>query len=44
MERYGHGTPDDWVERNVYARYSMLGLSLMGAINIALFGVVPGRC
>ena len=42
MERYGHGTPDDWLERNVYARYSVLGLSLMGAIDIALFGLIPG--
>jgi stearoyl-CoA desaturase (delta-9 desaturase) len=43
MERYGHGTPDDWVERNVYAKHSVLGLWLMGAINIALFGVIAGR-
>ncbi|HTP61953.1 MAG TPA: fatty acid desaturase [Burkholderiales bacterium] len=42
MERYGHGTPDDWVERNLYARYSVFGLWLMGAIDIALFGVIPG--
>jgi stearoyl-CoA desaturase (delta-9 desaturase) len=42
MERYGHGTPDDWIERNLYARYSMFGLWLMGAINIALFGLIPG--
>ena len=42
MERYGHGTPDDWVERNLYARYSAFGLWLMGAIDIALFGVIPG--
>ena len=42
MERYGHGTPDDWVERNVYSSHSILGLFLMGAINIALFGLVPG--
>jgi stearoyl-CoA desaturase (delta-9 desaturase) len=42
MERYGHGTPDDWVEHNVYAKHSMFGLWLMGAIDIALFGVVPG--
>ena len=42
MERYGHGTPDDWVERNVYARHSVLGLWLMGAVNIALFGLIPG--
>ena len=42
MERYGHGTPDDWVERNVYARHSVHGLWLMGAANIALFGLIPG--
>src|SRR5919109_1359150 len=42
MERYGHGTPDDWMERNVYAPHSVLGLWLTGAINIALFGLVPG--
>jgi len=42
MERYGHGTPDDWVERNLYARYSVFGLWLMGAIDVALFGVIPG--
>jgi len=38
--RYGEGTPDDWVERQVYARHSALGVSLMMVINILLFGVV----
>src|SRR6478672_1016146 len=42
MERYGHGTPDDWVERNVYSSHSILGLFLTGAINVALFGLIPG--
>jgi stearoyl-CoA desaturase (Delta-9 desaturase) len=42
MERYGHGTPDDWIERNVYTPCSIWGLFLMGAVNIAVFGVVPG--
>jgi stearoyl-CoA desaturase (Delta-9 desaturase) len=42
MERYGHGTPDDWVERNVYSRHAIHGLFVMGAINIALFGLIPG--
>ena len=42
MERYGHGTPDDWVERNVYTPHAILGLFLMGAINIACFGLIPG--
>src|SRR5512141_714381 len=42
LERYGHGTPDDWVERNVYSRFQTVGLTLMGAIDVALFGIVPG--
>jgi len=42
MERYGHGTPDDWVERNVYSRHAILGLTLMGVVNLLLFGLVPG--
>ena len=42
MERYGHGTPDDWMERNVYTPNSVWGLWLMGAVNIALFGLIPG--
>jgi stearoyl-CoA desaturase (delta-9 desaturase) len=42
LERYGHGTPDDWVERNVYSAHAILGLWLMGAVNVALFGLVPG--
>jgi len=29
MTRYGHGTPDDWLERNVYSRFSILGITLM---------------
>jgi len=42
LERYGHGTPDDWVERNVYTPNSVWGLWLMGAINVAVFGFIPG--
>src|SRR4030095_7510262 len=30
VERYGHGTPEDWLERNVYARYLKLRLTLTG--------------
>src|SRR3954453_2802268 len=29
LERYGHGTPDDWVERNVYSRHTVLGIGSM---------------
>jgi len=42
LERYGHGTPDDWIEANLYSKYQIYGLTLMGVINILLFGVVPG--
>jgi stearoyl-CoA desaturase (delta-9 desaturase) len=42
MDRYGHGTPDDWIERNLYSRFTLSGLTLMGIVNIALFGLVPG--
>jgi stearoyl-CoA desaturase (delta-9 desaturase) len=42
LERYGHGTPDDWMERKLYSRFAILGLTLMGVINVSLFGAVPG--
>jgi len=42
LERYGHGTPDDWLERNIYSRFQIVGLTLMGAADILLFGLVPG--
>jgi stearoyl-CoA desaturase (delta-9 desaturase) len=42
LERYGHGTPDDWIERNVYSRFAVLGLTLMGTADVVLLGIVPG--
>lgn len=42
LERYGLGTPDDWLERNVYSRFQLVGLTLMGVADVILFGVVPG--
>jgi stearoyl-CoA desaturase (delta-9 desaturase) len=42
LERYGHGTPDDWLERNIYSNRAKLGIIAMGLINVALFGIVPG--
>ncbi len=38
MARYGHGTPDDWIERNLYTRYSWQGVGLMMIIDLTLFG------
>jgi stearoyl-CoA desaturase (delta-9 desaturase) len=40
-EKYGRGTPDDWIERNLYSRHRNLGITLMLLIDLVLFGV-PG--
>ncbi|MFC3194099.1 fatty acid desaturase [Marinicella sediminis] len=40
MEKYGQGTPDDWLEKNVYTRFHYLGIVLLAFINVALFGVI----
>jgi stearoyl-CoA desaturase (delta-9 desaturase) len=38
MARYGQGTPDDWIERNLYSKHSGLGIRLMLITNVILFG------
>ncbi|MES2261966.1 MAG: fatty acid desaturase [Pseudomonadota bacterium] len=40
MDKYGHGTPTDWIERNLYTRYSWQGVASLFFINVALFGVI----
>ncbi len=40
MDRFGHNTPDDWIENNVYSRFPILGVSLMLIIDVALFGAL----
>ena len=40
MAKFGHGTPNDWIERNLYTRYSWQGVGLMLIIDLALFGAV----
>ncbi len=40
IEKYGRGTPDDWIERKLYARHPSLGPTLLLFINFFLFGVV----
>ncbi|MFK7887514.1 MAG: acyl-CoA desaturase [Gammaproteobacteria bacterium] len=40
QEKYGRGTPDDWLERNVYSRFPNLGIMLLAVMNLALFGVL----
>ncbi len=41
VEKFGRGTPNDWLERNLYARYRNLGIIAMAVIDLVLFGV-PG--
>jgi stearoyl-CoA desaturase (delta-9 desaturase) len=38
MARFGHGTPNDWIERNLYTRFSWQGVGLMMIIDLTLFG------
>ena len=40
ITKYGHGTPDDWLERNVYTKNSGVGVVLMLFIDVMLFGVI----
>ncbi len=40
MDKFGHGTPDDWIERNLYTRHSAKGIVLMLIINLVLFGPI----
>lgn len=42
LDRYGHGTPDDWMERNVYSRNSYIGILVLLAVYLLVFGVIPG--
>lgn len=40
LKRFGYGTPDDWLERNVYSRHSAFGILIMLGIDVALFGAL----
>jgi stearoyl-CoA desaturase (Delta-9 desaturase) len=40
LERYGHGTPDDWIERHLYTRHSVWGVAIMLITNFVLFGFI----
>ncbi len=39
IKKFSHGVPDDWMERNVYSKRSVWGVSLMMIVDLALFGV-----
>lgn len=40
FRRYGHGTPDDWIERALYRRYSVVGVYVTLFLDVLLFGVI----
>ncbi|MDR7334059.1 fatty acid desaturase [Roseateles asaccharophilus] len=40
IAKYSRGTPEDWIERNVYIKHSALGVALMLIINVTLFGAI----
>jgi stearoyl-CoA desaturase (delta-9 desaturase) len=40
IEKYGHGTPDDWIEHNLYSKYSWQGVAAMLIIDLLLFGAI----
>ncbi|MEW8047160.1 MAG: acyl-CoA desaturase, partial [Candidatus Thiodiazotropha sp.] len=38
LERYGKGTPDDWLERHLYTRYNYSGIALLFVVELILLG------
>ena len=40
LDRYGHGTPDDWLERNLYTPHTFTGILILLAIQLVLFGPI----
>lgn len=41
MVKFGHGSPDDWIERHIYTPHGRMGLWLLFLISFVLFGLVP---
>jgi stearoyl-CoA desaturase (delta-9 desaturase) len=42
IAQYGHGTPDDWLERHLYSKYVRSGFVLVALADFAIFGLLPG--
>ena len=40
LDKYGHGTPDDWLEKNLYSKHSKAGIALMLLVDLLLFGPI----
>ena len=39
IAKFSHGCPNDWIERNLYTRFSWQGVGLMLILNLAMFGI-----
>lgn len=40
VDKFGHGTPDDWIERRLYAKHETIGIVVMFFIDLILFGPI----
>jgi stearoyl-CoA desaturase (delta-9 desaturase) len=40
IQKYGHGTPDDWLEKNLYSKFSWQGVAIMLILDFIFFGVI----
>lgn len=40
VDKFGHGTPDDWIERRLYAKHETIGIVAMLFIDLILFGPI----
>jgi stearoyl-CoA desaturase (delta-9 desaturase) len=40
VAKFGHGTPNDWLEQNLYTKHSVMGILIMLVINLSLFGAL----
>jgi stearoyl-CoA desaturase (delta-9 desaturase) len=40
IAKFGLGTPDDWIERNLYTPFSWQGVGVMLIVNLMLFGAI----
>ncbi len=38
LAKFGHNTPDDWLERHLYSRYSAYGIVITLIVNLICFG------
>src|SRR2546423_13164160 len=40
LAKFGHGTPNDWLERNLYSRFTWQGVGVTLIVDLMLFGVI----